>query len=101
MIKKRYYQRELEGYYYIIDSEVISKKDFDEKYENDSYRAFEDSLTVEEIVDLLNENEQLKQEIMEWKEKYFYSEETVINEYSSSISKDMEELQKEVYGDVK
>lgn len=53
-----------------------------------------------EIGELEEENEQLKQEIMEWKEKYFYSEETVINEYSSNISKDMEELQKEVYGDV-
>ena len=62
------------------------------------------SVWVEQLVDLLNsltdENEQLKQEIMEWKEKYYETEEIVINEYSSNISKDMAELQKEVYGDV-
>ena len=54
--------------YYIIDSNVISEKDFDEKVLYDGYGAFEDSLTGEEIVDLLNklskENEQLKQTII-------------------------------------
>ena len=58
---------------------------------------------VSDVCPLLNalndENEQLKSEIKEWKDKYYQAEETVINEYSSNISKDMEELHKEVYGE--
>ena len=57
---KRYYQRDYEELYYIIDSHTISEKEFDEKAEYDGYTAFEDSMTGEEIVDLLNENEKLK-----------------------------------------
>lgn len=63
MTEKRYYQRDYEELYYIIDSQVISEKDFDERVEYDGYNAFEDSLTGEEIVGLLNENEQLKQQL--------------------------------------
>lgn len=63
MAEKRYYQRDYEELYYIIDSQVISEKDFDERVEYDGYNAFEDSLTGEEIVGLLNENEQLKQQL--------------------------------------
>ena len=59
---KRYYQRDFEELYYIIDSEKISEEEFDERVMYDGYSAFEDSLTGEEIVDLLNENEQLKSE---------------------------------------
>ena len=62
---KRYYQRDFEELYYIIDSEVISEKDFDEKYMYDGLSAFEDSLNGEEIVELLNENEDLKRK-NEW-----------------------------------
>ena len=66
MAEKRYYQRDFEELYYIIDSNVISEKEFDEKEMYDGYTAFEDSMTGEEIVDLLNtlndENEQLKKE---------------------------------------
>ena len=61
MVEKRYYQRDFEELYYIIDSNVISEKEFDEKEMYDGYTAFEDSMTGEEIVDLLNENEELKQ----------------------------------------
>ena len=61
MTEKRYYKRDYEELYYIIDSNTISEEEFDEKMEYDGYTAFEDSLTGEEIVDLLNENEQLKQ----------------------------------------
>ena len=43
-----------------MDSEVISEKDFEEKLDYQGYKAFEDSLTSDEIVGLLNENEQLK-----------------------------------------
>ena len=62
MVEKRYYQRDFEELYYIIDSNVISEKEFDEKEMYDGYTAFEDSMTGEEIVDLLNENEELKKE---------------------------------------
>jgi hypothetical protein len=63
MTEKRYYQRDFEELYYIIDSHKISEKEFDEKEMYDGYSAFEDSMTGEEIVDLLNENEQLKQQL--------------------------------------
>ena len=63
MTEKRYYKRDYEELYYIIDSNTISEEEFDEKMEYDGYTAFEDSLTGEEIVDLLNENERLKQEL--------------------------------------
>ena len=55
MTEKRYYQRDFEELYYIIDSNVISEKEFDEKEMYDGYTAFEDSMTGKEIVDLLNE----------------------------------------------
>ena len=60
MTEKRYYQRDFEELYYIIDSTVISEEEFDERVEYEGYSAFEDSLTGEEIVELLNENEELK-----------------------------------------
>ena len=55
MTEKRYYQRDFEELYYIIDSNVISEKEFDEKEMYNGYTAFEDSMTGEEIVDRLNE----------------------------------------------
>lgn len=55
MTEKRYYQRDFEELYYIIDSNVISEKEFDEKEMYDGYTAFEDSMTGKEIVGLLNE----------------------------------------------
>ena len=60
---ERYFKKEYDEEFYIFDSEVISEKDFEEKLDYQGYRAFEDSLTTDEIVGLLNENEQLKQEI--------------------------------------
>ena len=65
MTEKRYYQRDFEELYYIIDSNVISEKEFDEKEMYDGYTAFEYSMTGKEIVGLLNEQheqiERLKQ----------------------------------------
>ena len=61
MVEKRYYQRDFEELYYIIDSNVIPEKEFDEKEMYDGYTAFEDSMTGEEIVDLLNkQHEQIE-----------------------------------------
>lgn len=49
---------------------------------------------------LENENKELKEEIIKWKSKYFDAMGTVIGEYSTNIKEDMEELEKEVWGDV-
>lgn len=76
MTEKRYYQRDYEELYYIIDSHTISEKEFDEKVEYDGYSAFEDSLSGKEIVDLLNENEQLKKDI-----EYYKTERNAFFEY--------------------
>lgn len=58
MTEKRYFERMWGEEYYIFDSQTISEKEFDEKFEYEGYKAFEDSLTGEEILDLLNKNEQ-------------------------------------------
>lgn len=49
---------------------------------------------------LKKENKELKAEINKWKDKYYIAEETVIYEYSTKIDEEIEELQKEVYGDI-
>lgn len=54
MTKQRYYKKEYNEEYYIFDSEVITEKEFNEKQEYEGYRAFEDSMNGEEIVDRLN-----------------------------------------------
>ena len=69
MTEKRYYQKRYGDEFYIIDSEVISESDFDKKLEIEGYKAFEDSLTGEEVVELLNENEQLKAELQKLRKK--------------------------------
>lgn len=50
--------------YYIFNSQTISENEFDEKVEYEDYQAFADSLTGDEVVELLNElhekNEQLR-----------------------------------------
>ena len=61
MTEKQYYCKDYEELYYIFDSNTISEKEFDEKEKYEGYTAFEDSLTSEEIIKLLNENEELKQ----------------------------------------
>ena len=66
MTAKRYFKREWEVEYYIFDSQTISEKEFDEKFEYEDYIAFEDSMQGDEVVNRLNElheeNEQLKQD---------------------------------------
>jgi len=51
---KRYFKRMWEEEYYIFDSETISEKEFDEKVEYEDYRAFEDSMQGDEVVNRLN-----------------------------------------------
>lgn len=67
MTEKRYFEKRWEEEYYIFDSNTISESDFEEKLEYQDYRAFEDSMMGDEVVNRLNElsdeNEQLKSTI--------------------------------------
>ena len=64
MTEKRYFSVDYDEEYYIFDSETITKKEVEEKAEY-SYNVFADSLTSKEILELLNENKQLKQRLIE------------------------------------
>ena len=55
MTAKRYFKRMWEEEYYIFDSETISESDFEEKLEYQDYKAFEDSMIGDEVVNRLNE----------------------------------------------
>ena len=77
---KRYFSIGYDEEYYIFDSTKISKEEVLEKAEY-SYDVFGDSLMEDEVVNLLNENEQLKQ-------------------FKNKIYGALVELDKEFYGDV-
>jgi len=62
MTEKRYFSVDYDEEYYIFDSTKISEEEVLEKAEY-SYDVFGESLTPQEHLDLLNENEQLKQSI--------------------------------------
>ena len=51
---KRYFKRMWEEEYYIFDSNAISESDFEEKLEYQGYKAFEDSMMGDEVVNRLN-----------------------------------------------
>ena len=55
MTAKRYFKRMWEEEYYIFDSNTISESDFEEKLEYQGYKAFEDSMMGDEVVNRLNE----------------------------------------------
>ena len=63
---KRYYKRTYADEYYIFDSTIITEKEFSEKLELQGYKAFEDSLTSKEIVELLNQNDKLKRLLLQF-----------------------------------
>ena len=69
MTAKRYFKRMWEEEYYIFDSNTISESDFEEKLEYQDYKAFEDSMMGDEVVNRLNEQHEtigrLKQNIDE------------------------------------
>ena len=69
MTEKRYYKKEYEEEYYIFDSNTLTEKEFEKKVEYDGYSVFADSLTPEEVLDLLNENEELKQQLSDCKKE--------------------------------
>ena len=54
MTEKRYFKREWEEEFYIFDSNTISESDFEEKLEYQGYKAFEDSMMGDEVVNRLN-----------------------------------------------
>lgn len=90
MSEKRYYKKEYEEEYYIFDSNTLTEKEFEKKVEYDGYDVFADSLTPKEIVDLLNENEKLKEE------KYAYLGEITLYEgESTKRKKENEQLKQE------
>lgn len=86
MTEKRYYEKNYEESYYIFDSKTLTEKEFEKKVEYDGYNVFEDSLTPEEIIDLLNENEELKKELKALRKKY--------NGFSDLVDKRLKELMK-------
>ena len=89
--QERYYKKEYEEEYYIFDSKTLSEKEFEKKVEYDDYAVFADSLTPEEIIDLLNENEKLKEE------KYAYlGEITLYKGESTKRKKENEDLKKRI-----
>lgn len=64
MTEKRYFKKMWEEEFYIFDSNIISESDFEEKLEYQGYKAFEDSMMGDEVVNRLNklnnENKELK-----------------------------------------
>lgn len=62
MTEKRYYKKGCEESYYIFDSNTIPEDEFEEDIEYEGYDIFGYSLTGGEIIDLLNENDELKKE---------------------------------------
>lgn len=55
MTEKRYFEKMWEEEFYIFDSNTISERDFEEKLEYQGYKAFEDSMIGDEVVNRLNE----------------------------------------------
>ena len=60
MTENRYYKKDWGESYYIFDSKTLPESEFEERVEYEGYDVFADSLIGNEIIDLLNENEQLK-----------------------------------------
>ena len=58
----KYYEKEWDDRFFIFDSAVIPEDEFDEKLDYEGQVIFSDALTSHEIVNLLNEIRQLKQE---------------------------------------
>ena len=56
---ERYFKKMYEEKYYIFDSETISESEFDERFEYSGYRAFEDSMQGDEVIDQLNKQDDL------------------------------------------
>lgn len=64
---KRYFERRWAEEFYIFDSDTISESDFEEKLEYQDYKAFEDSMMGDEVVDRLNELNDTNQELYDFR----------------------------------
>ena len=89
MTEKRYLSVDYDEEYYIFDSTKISEEEVLEKAEY-SYDVFGESLSPQEHLDLLNENDGLKQELNDCKDANV----RCCNEYSY-FHKQMMKLEKE------
>ena len=85
MTEKRYFSIDYDEEYYIFDSNKISEEEVLEKAEY-SYDIFGESLMEDDIVNLLNENEQLKASNVEM-EDYLGRLEERIQELETFIKK--------------
>ncbi|WP_458406003.1 hypothetical protein [Methanobrevibacter sp.] len=95
MMDKRYFKREWDEEYYIFDSNIISEKEFDDRVQYEGYNVFADSMTQNEVLELLNENVQLKSEIVSLKEKMSqFDKECEL--YAFKLAKENEQLKQEV-----
>lgn len=81
--------------YYIFDSNTISESDFEEKLEYQDYKAFEDSMMGDEVVNRLNE---LAEENKELKYKYDEqsNEKMGLEESIEELLKENKELKKQI-----
>ena len=100
MTKKRYYEKEYGEEYYIFDSEIITEKEVEEKIDYEGYKAFEDSLTGEEIVDLLNNNEKLNRTIQELYQFRLLYNAHLFNEWAENGKYEVYKSRKHDTGDV-
>lgn len=109
MTEKRYYKKDWEDSYYIFDSKTISENEFEEKVEYDGYDVFADSLTPKEVIDLLNDNEQLKsrveyleRKINRERKSHFIQDEkwqTESTQQITKLKKENEKLKAQLYCD--
>ena len=71
MTEKRYFEKRWEEEYYIFDSNTISESDFEKKLKYQDYKAFEDSMMGDEVVNRLNKLSEENEELKQFKEKVF------------------------------
>lgn len=81
MTEKRYFKKMWEEEYYIFDSNTISESDFEEKLEYQDYKAFEDSMMGDEVVNRLNELSEENQQLKKQREELFIRERNTKNEW--------------------
>jgi len=91
MTENRYYKKDWEESYYIFDSNTISEDEFEERVEYEGYDVFADSLTSSEIIELLNENDKLKQHLSQLAKVNHEGVQKV-----QSLAKENEQLKKEI-----
>lgn len=91
MTEKRYFKKEWEEEYYIFDSETVTERDFEEKLDYEGYRAFEDSMMGDDVVDKLNEQHETIQQCKKYNAKLYAN--TMNND--RQCLKTIKELEKE------